>query len=89
MMNKEINALNNKFNLLLLLFITILALIAAIAIHTYIDGSTLREVKSGSVKLYCDTGRGRLIINPIKIKAYIDGVFYFTNGYATSCELIR
>lgn len=88
-MNREINALNNKSNLLLLLFITILALIVAIAIHNYMDGSTLREVKSGKVKLYCDTGRGQLIIDPNKLTAYIDEVFYFNNGYATKCELIR
>ena len=89
MIFKELNSLNRKINMVYLLIILLIALAGRIAVINYTDGSTFREVKSGKVKLYCDTGRGRLIIDPAKITAYIDGVFYFNNGYATKCELIR
>lgn len=89
MIYKELNSLNRKINIVYLLVIFLIALVTRTAIIDYIDGSTFRDVKSGKVKLYCDTGRGHLIIDPNKITAYIDGVFYFNNGYATKCELIR
>lgn len=89
MLFKELSSLHRKINIILLLIILLITLAGRAAIITYIDGSTYRDVKAGKVKLYCDTGRGQLIIDPIKLTAYIDGVFYFKNGYATKCELIR
>lgn len=89
MLFKELNSLNRKLNIIYLLIILLVVLAGRTAVINYTDGSTFRDVKSGKVKLYCDTGRGHLIIDPNKITAYIDGVFYFNNGYATKCELIR
>ena len=89
MIFKELNSLNRKLNIIYLLIILLVALVGRSAVITYIEGSTHRDVKSGKAKLYCDTGKGHLIIDPNKITAYIDGVFYFNNGYATKCELIR
>lgn len=89
MIYKELNSLNRKINIIYLLIILLVLLVGRSAVITYIEGSTYRDVKSGKVKLYCDTGRGHLIIDPNKITAYIDGVFYFNNRYATKCELIR
>lgn len=89
MIFKEINSLNRKLNIIYLLIILLVVLVGRSVVITYIEGSTYRDVKAGKAKLYCDTGRGRLIINPSKITAYIEGVFYFNNGYATKCELIR
>lgn len=88
-MYKELNSLNRKVNTIYLLILLLVLLVGRAAFITYIDGSTYRDVKSGKAKLYCDTGRGRLIIDPNKLTAYIDEVFYFKNGYATKCELIR
>ena len=88
-MYKELNSLNRKVNIIFLLILLLVALVGRTALIIYIDGSTYRDVKSGKAKLYCDTGRGRLIIDPNKLTAYIDEVFYFKNGYATKCELIR
>ena len=89
MIFKELNSLNRKLNIIYLLIILLVALVGRLVVITYIEGSTYRDIKTGKAKLYCDTGRGRLIIDPNKITAYIDGVFYFNNGYATKCELIR
>ena len=89
MVLKELSTLNRKITMIYFLFILLIALAGITAVINYTDGKTLREAKSGKVKLYCDTGRGHLIIDPNKITAYIDGVFYFNNGYATKCELIR
>lgn len=89
MIFKELNSLNRKLNIIYLLIILLVALVGRSVVITYIEGSTHRDVKSGKAKLYCDTGKGQLIIDPNKITAYIDGVFYFNNGYATKCELIR
>lgn len=63
-----------------------------VATVNYSNIKTLREVKTGEYKLYCAVNNSYLkdiYIDPdLIISLDTDGLWTFSNGYATNCKLV-
>lgn len=53
------------------------------------DSEILSKVKSGQVKLSCDTGSGTKVIAQNQVVAFENGIWIFTNGYSKTCQILK
>lgn len=47
----------------------------------------LKQVQTGEKNLVCQLAKGLISIEPNKVENYINGTWYFTNGYSTNCKI--
>lgn len=45
------------------------------------------DAQTGAVKVSCEFANGKRDVPQTKIQDFVDGVWYFTNGHAKSCEV--
>lgn len=58
----------------------------------YLDGedrNITKQVKSGEYELQCQFRDGWRHVTPDKIDSFIDGRWFFTNGSATNCTMLK
>lgn len=53
------------------------------------DRTITKQVKSGEYELQCQFRDGRRRVSPDKIDSFIDGRWFFTNGSATNCTMLK
>lgn len=74
---------NVKIVATVLLVIVVCALVTNKVMEKQIVDSVISEQK----ELWCFIGKDYKKIDPEKVTAFIDGVWFFTNGSARQCEL--
>ena len=67
------------------LAIAILALLTVILFSEDKSAVTLKRVQKGEVSLYCYIGSEYRLIEPSKVKDFVEGTWIFTNGSASNC----
>ena len=53
------------------------------------DRNITKQVKSGKYELQCQFRDGWRHVTPDKIDSFIDGRWFFTNGSATNCTMLK
>ena len=67
------------------LAVAILALLTVILFSEDKSAVTLKRVQKGEVTLYCYIGSEYRLIEPSKVKDFVEGTWVFTNGGASNC----
>ena len=71
-----------------------LLLVAALGAFAFLANAiasddTLEQVQAGPITLQCHMSDGVRVIEPEKVVDLVDGVWFFENGHAKQCEVIR
>lgn len=74
-----------------LVAVAILAILAILLIlyPDHQDRTITKQVKSGEYELQCQFRDGWRRVTPDKIDSFIDGRWFFTNGSATNCTMLK
>lgn len=67
------------------LAVAILLLLTVILFSEDKSAVTLKRVQKGEVTLYCHIGSEYRLIEPSKVKDFVEGTWVFTNGGASNC----
>ena len=67
------------------LAVAILLLLTVILFSEDKSAVTLKRVQKGEVSLYCYIGSEYRLIEPSKVKDFVEGTWVFTNGGASNC----
>lgn len=74
----------NKSIYLVALLIVFLTSFSAYGLRQ--EKQLLKKVRAGEVALLCQLKQGLIQVRPDKVKNYISGTWYFTNGQSTNCK---
>lgn len=72
-----------------IIYVIGLLLVSAVGYVAVEDSNIFFKVKSGQVKLSCNTGFGEKIIAPEHVIAFENGIWIFVNGQSKSCRILK
>ena len=67
----------------------IAALLAAYVATVRQDNQMAESVRNGAAELYCEFRDGRRKVEPDKVESFSDGRWFFSNGSAVNCAVIK